>query len=659
LHIKRLLIDSNCIICIQGLYKLLKFVEHTFIKNQTLLLLFKIQIMKKIILTTLVLCFLSFQHLQAQRCDITPSQIQQGSEIEVKYDPADGILAGKQIIAVAYTLEYGSETPIPHDVDLTKSGNIYAGKFKVPNSADGFLINFQEAEKGDLVDNNNDQGYYHMIYKDGKPVKNAYASSASAYGIYARMMGMKVNAEKSKKYFDLEIGDDQSKKLNHDYILTYARVLSLNKDTENMKALENHITKQVDDKKVTEKELIKLGSVASTIGNKTLRSTITKKAKTLFPKGKTATLESFQALRSIEKIEDAVAKFNQLKSSFGNNKDYKRSMDQMANVIASKYAKEKDYENVDKYLTMVSSKSDQAGTYNNMAWDLAGAGLEKEAPNINVAEKFSKKSLDLLKAAMEDPSSKPSYFTKSQWKRSLDYSYGMNSDTYALILYKNGKAKEAVKYQAIAAEAYNFGNAEMNERYALYLEKDQGAKATMEFLEKSIAEGHASSAMKTQLEKLFKANVSIDDAYAMYSAQLEKQAKAKKTLEIKEGLIKKQAPDFALTNLKGEEVSLESLKGKVVIVDFWATWCGPCKASFPGMQKVVNKFEDANDVEFVFIDTWESGKNKAESAQKFMDSKSYTFNVLMDNDNKMVADYGVSGIPTKFVLDKSGQIILN
>jgi len=99
-----------------------------------------------------------------------------------------------------------------------------------------------------------------------------------------------------------------------------------------------------------------------------------------------------------------------------------------------------------------------------------------------------------------------------------------------------------------------------------------------------------------------------------------------------------------------------------VILDFWATWCGPCKRSFPAMQMAVNKFKDNPNVQFLFIHTWEKGEADATAAaKKYIDDNKYSFQVLMDlkdetGSNKVVEGFGISGIPTKFILDKNGNI---
>jgi thiol-disulfide isomerase/thioredoxin len=126
--------------------------------------------------------------------------------------------------------------------------------------------------------------------------------------------------------------------------------------------------------------------------------------------------------------------------------------------------------------------------------------------------------------------------------------------------------------------------------------------------------------------------------------------------DLKKSMINETSPTFTLTDLQGTKINVADLKGKVVVVDFWATWCGPCKASFPGMQKMVNKFKKNENVKFVFINTWEKGDEKEKIASEFITSNKYTFQVLMDKDNKVVEQFKVDGIPTKFVIDKAGNI---
>jgi peroxiredoxin len=74
------------------------------------------------------------------------------------------------------------------------------------------------------------------------------------------------------------------------------------------------------------------------------------------------------------------------------------------------------------------------------------------------------------------------------------------------------------------------------------------------------------------------------------------------------------------------------------------------------MQKMVTKFKDNPDVKFVFVDTWERGDDKKKNAADFITSNKYTFQVLLDDENKVVEQFGVEGIPTKFVIDKDGMI---
>ena len=146
-----------------------------------------------------------------------------------------------------------------------------------------------------------------------------------------------------------------------------------------------------------------------------------------------------------------------------------------------------------------------------------------------------------------------------------------------------------------------------------------------------------------------------DKGYADYLAKLEMAAKEKKRADLAKTMINEEAPKFNLKDLEGNDISLAGLKGKVVVVDFWATWCGPCIASMPAMKTAQDKLQ-GNDVAFIFIDTWESAENKKQNAADFMTKNKYPFHILLDEADKVVADFKVSGIPTKFVIDKTGNI---
>jgi peroxiredoxin len=113
-----------------------------------------------------------------------------------------------------------------------------------------------------------------------------------------------------------------------------------------------------------------------------------------------------------------------------------------------------------------------------------------------------------------------------------------------------------------------------------------------------------------------------------------------------------KAPDFELMTLReGSKVTLSSLKGKVVVLDFWATWCAPCVAGLPTVDKVTSEFKDKGVV-FYAVDLQEN----AEKVKTFIDKKAWTFPVLLDGKGETARDYRVSGIPHSVIIGTDGII---
>lgn len=115
-------------------------------------------------------------------------------------------------------------------------------------------------------------------------------------------------------------------------------------------------------------------------------------------------------------------------------------------------------------------------------------------------------------------------------------------------------------------------------------------------------------------------------------------------------IVNKPAPDFDLMDTNGGRVKLSSLRGKVVIVNFWATWCGPCNKELPYVEKFYEEMKDNPNVAIVAISTDENPALVA----PFAKARNYTFPVVFDDGAK--AKFGVGGIPATFIIDPSGKI---
>jgi peroxiredoxin len=113
------------------------------------------------------------------------------------------------------------------------------------------------------------------------------------------------------------------------------------------------------------------------------------------------------------------------------------------------------------------------------------------------------------------------------------------------------------------------------------------------------------------------------------------------------------APDFKFPGLDGKMVSLSDYKGKVVLVNIWATWCPPCVEEMPSMEKLYQKFKGEN-FEILAVSIDEPG---LKAVAPFMKKSSLTFPALIDSEGTIKTVYGITGIPESFIIDKQGILI--
>ena len=318
------------------------------------------------------------------------------------------------------------------------------------------------------------------------------------------------------------------------------------------------------------------------------------------------------------------------------------------------YIDKNDWEGFRNGISKVSlAPLSASGLYHSAAIKIA----EQPGANLNYAEEFAREAMKIAKT--EWSKARPATGVEAKRSSGIAWSgyYPRYVDAYAAILYKLGKYEQGYALAKEATFTLNKGqHPDYNTTYALLAEKILPEQQYKKELEQFVKDAKATPQIKDLLKRVYIKQNKSEAGFENYLSALQNDLYLKMLADLRKKMISQKSPAFTLADLNGNKVDMKNLKGKIVIIDFWASWCAPCKASFPAMQRVVNKYKNDPHVKFYFIDTWEKIANKEKVAADFINKHKYSFEVLMDNEDKVVKQFNVSGIPTKFVIDKNGFI---
>jgi len=568
-----------------------------------------------------------------------------GDNIRLYYLADSSSLADAKVVSViGYPYSISVDTVI--EKKMIKEGDYWTVKFSVPDNVRGIVFKFIS---GKLIDNNNDNGYEIFLTNGkGQPVAGAKAGFAAAINGWGRYAGVKRNPPKAEKYFDEEFKENPN--IKNEYLEPYFELIFRKDKTAAKTEIEAELNKLANKKNKSEEDYSLIYKWYQRLLEKGKADSIANYGLKQYPSGKFAKsirMDSFNMVSDFGKKMDIIKKFEK---DFPND----NYVDNFYNSLLIDYVRNTLYD--DAYSLMTKNTNKIASFY---FYSIAKKMLANKY-DITKIEKIYTLGIKKGRADLSDDfaKNKPKAETNAEYKQRLNYYLGLNLTGLGELLYTNKNTAKAIPYLKEGIEKMEgyFSSPETNDIYVKALLESGKIDQVMKVIGNFINKGESTEAMTKLFKKAYVKKNGSDKGFEGYLAKFTSTAKKQMESDLKREMKNIPAPQFTLYNLKGKKISLADYRGKTVIVDFWATWCGPCKSSFPGMKKIVEFYKNNDNVKFLFVNTWENVKDKAANARLFIEKNKYPFNVLLDTKNKVVSDFMVNGIPTKFIIDKKGNI---
>ncbi len=599
----------------------------------------------------------------AQSFTYLPAKPKAGDKVVFTYNPKGSVLPGKVApkFGVYHFNFIDNKNGVIEFSAASQKNQTYTGSFVVPNDAKflAFLV-----KEDQIIDNNKKNGFLISVYNaSGKPVMGAGHALTSIYaGLGEYYLGIEPNTDKA-----LEVMNKEWKDFPDAHYQLYQQYLSINYQANRkaVNAIIEELSKEIlTHPNVKEDDYMMLSAYAGGVKMTEKANQINAEMLVKYPEGnwkRSNEMRGLNAIQDLDKRIDAIEAM--IKKYPAVTVNEKAEYSRLYQMVAQTYANGKNDFNINKlfYYASKLTPANKASLFNNIAWVWA---YTKDTM-YSQAEQLSKETIKWAKKELTNPSeSKPDFYTNAMWEDVRKTTYGMYVDTYSYILFKLKDYNTALAYAKEGCVINKWGNNEYNDRYAEIAEKVLTNAELVAQLSPLVEKNTAGSKTRAVLKNALIKELGSESAANEKFNNLANAAAIKAREALVKKMINEPFVDFKLKNLEGKEVQLASLKGKVVVIDFWATWCGPCIASFPGMQKALDKYKNDPNVAFLFVNTWENQETmekRTKEVSEFITKNKYSFNVLYDEKDvsdayKVVTSYKVDGIPTKFILDKLGKI---
>jgi thiol-disulfide isomerase/thioredoxin len=596
---------------------------------------------------------------ESGRVVISPSAPRVGDRVTVAYQTTDAPAGFREANEVTLEVYTADKQVYPEGVlrqyPMARSGKDWNASFVIADTqANALCFRFTS---GDLVDDNNDNIWFAMVYgKDGRPVRSAHFSVSWLYGFGIGSFRRERNLQLNLK----ELSDELSLYPDNFSAAQWKWIQMMPPGTnDSVRAI---VHREIDEFSARARGSDSLMSDYPQLYEQAGDSA---RAREIRKEGTVQNEHGFVAfearLNEARTGPDFHRRIRLLQEVLRDFPRIPPERTQLARQFLIYYASKA--EEFDAALEAIKNLSPPSRSlYDNIA-----RGMLKRGERLEEAEYAAAKGVELSKNP--DPKMRRNYKTEKEWRESILDSRASSLQILGDIYVKRGKLDSAV---ATFGEAYALSRGEdpdIAQRYVVALGGAGKYGKAVDIGMETVTNAQETDSLIAEVKHSFAVMhgaTSFDQLPQRkkeeFAHKLERAHGQKSTamrLKVLKTRVSRPTVDFTLRDLDGKSVRLSTLRGNVVIMDFWATWCGPCRESFPILQRVCDKYRENPAVVIVAIDCFETQPDSAaivKMVRQFLTGNNYTWQVLVDGKGDVAAKYGVTGIPAKFVIDRTGNV---